>query len=113
MRLADHQERRINPRLEITRPGKIRQGGHSRYDQARTINVSTGGALLEIVSPRQVKIGDQLGVAVAWSDTAVLRATNVLPARVIRSRPIDEHRQEVAVQFVLPEAAPQAASVAA
>lgn len=92
-------ERRAFVRLAIDRPCKVRR--HSaRFEQAHTLNVSTGGALLELRTPRAVTIDERLSVAVAWDDSPVLAHQALLPARVVRVDIADDGRQVVAVEYL-------------
>jgi len=93
-------ERRIADRTDITRPCKLQRRGASPFDSASTINLSTSGALLEIRTARPPAVGEQLAVAVAWTSSPVINSDSLVPARVIRSTPIDANRARVAVEFL-------------
>lgn len=104
-------DRRVNPRLPLDRPAKIARHSAARYESAQTVNVSTGGALLDLRSPRPVAVGERLGVAVAWAQEGLIASANVIPARVVRSDCCPDGTQRVAVQFmVAPEVALAAAA---
>ena len=99
-------DRRRAPRLALDRPAKIARHAAARYEPAITVNVSTSGALLDIVSARPVTVGERLGVAVAWAREGLISSTNVLPAKVVRcDGPGDgpsDRAQRIAVEFLVP-----------
>lgn len=96
--MADN-ERRRSARHPLARPAKVRCLQTGRYLAARTQNVSSNGALLEIDHPSLLVSGQQVSVAVAWSRRdAVLKRDDMYQATVVRSLGLGG-RQHVAVVF--------------
>ncbi len=99
MRLAT-ADRRLAHRIAVDRPAKLRRRAGHQFEQARTLNVSTTGALLEVESLRPVAVGEALAVAVAWDNGPVISAQAFQTAQVVRAERLDDRRQRVAVTFV-------------
>lgn len=108
MRLA--QERRRAARIDVARACRVRRQAGLAFGTARTINMSTGGALLEVDSTRPIAPGERLAVAVAWDSGPLVGSSSFVPARVIRATEAasdqgTSRRQQVAIQFEAAEAA--------
>lgn len=97
-------ERRRHERRAVTRPCKLYHAGSARYLSGYTRDLSEGGALLEIDSPRRIEPEDVLDVLVAWNDRALLHQEDQIPARVTRVLHTDSPRQFVAVEFTKSQA---------
>ncbi len=91
MRLVDQgvaslpDERRVFPRFDISRPCKVYHPASGRFIAGRTRNLSAGGALVEIDTPRDFTPGDTLELAIAWTRRAVLPADALVEAKVVRT----------------------------
>lgn len=92
-------ERRQHPRSPITRPCKLFRCATGRYESGQIVNLSSSGALVEVVAPRPLAQGDRVRLGVLWSGAGVLRDDRLLEARVVRSHRSDNGRQTVAVEF--------------
>lgn len=92
-------ERRRYPRRKIDRACKVYCPATRRYIAARTCDVSDGGVLLIMESSQPMAVGDRVEVVIAWDWAPVLPATAMLPARIIRSAPVDVGRTAIAVAF--------------
>lgn len=95
--------RRKHERTAITRPAKVYHAGSARYLPAYTRDLSAGGALLEIDTPREIRVDDSIEVLVAWHDRTLLSAAEQVRARVTRVLRTDTPRQYVAVEFAMPQ----------
>ncbi len=102
-------DRRTSHRQPVTRACKLYRPGALQYASARTINLSEDGALIEVVSPRPVGVGEKVEVGIAWTSSPLLSADSFRTARVIRVRETGPDTLQVAVQFA---AAPALAAVA-
>jgi hypothetical protein len=91
--------RRSSPREPVTRPCKMLHIPSRRYAQARTCNVSAGGALIELDMPRQLMPGEEVDLVIAWRPAGVLDSGQMVRAKVIRSSTGDSGRQMVALEF--------------
>lgn len=103
-------DRRLTPRINMSKPCKVFRRGTQRYLAARTNDVSAGGASLAIESPRAVSAGERLDVGVAWSRSPIVLEDALVEARVIRVGAFADNRQFVAVAFDVPEVLPLAAA---
>ena len=99
MAFDDHHERRVLPRIGMRRPVKVFHEPTSRFLPAHTINVSDGGLLLEIDTPRPLRVGEALRVVVAWDRPGVARLEDMERCEIVRREPLNR----VAVRLTKPE----------
>lgn len=92
-------ERRRTPRWPIVRGCKVLREGVQRFEVATTANVSTLGALVEVRCPRAFGAGERVRVGVSWEGGPLIESERMVEGRVVRARPIEHGRQEVAVCF--------------
>jgi hypothetical protein len=93
------QERRAAPRLRMSRGAKVYSPLTRRYYAARTIDMSRGGAMVSITSPRTLIAGDKLDIAIAWDDRCLIPQATMVKAEVARVvGRIGEH-QAVGIRF--------------
>jgi hypothetical protein len=102
--------RRRHPRHSLTRPCKVFHWPTQRYLFSTTCDVSNGGALLLIDSMRMLAPDDRIDVLIAWNEEMILRESDHIRARVVRSLPSRDHEQLVAVEFDQAIAEPLAAA---
>jgi len=104
------QERRECDRTAMSRPVKLRCMTTGRYFTGMTRDISAGGALVEVDHPSRLLPGQSVRVGIAWRPAqAVLSATAMTPATVVRSLGMGEYAH-VALQF---KRQPQATALAA
>lgn len=102
-------ERRSHPRIRLSRPVRVVRGeSPSGLSFARTTDVSVGGALIEIATPRPFAIGESVRVAVL-AEHAVIDPRSLAEATIIRAEPIGPGRQRIAVCYASQQAVPAAA----
>lgn len=94
-----HPERRETPRLVIDRPAKVYCPLTRRYHAARTLDVSRTGAMISITTPRTLRAGDELDLAIAWNDRAVIPQSSMVRVRITRIAACIGDHQAVGVQF--------------
>jgi len=92
-------ERRIAERLELKRLAKVMHHPSHRYLPANTRNISTTGALIEIITTRPLAAGDNLDLFVDFDDTDVLTNENAVSATIVRVHEWTDERQTVAIHF--------------
>jgi hypothetical protein len=92
-------DRRQHARIAVSRPCKMLRVSTQRYESAVTTNVSVGGALMEIAAGREFSAGEELLIAIAWNDAAVVRSNEMIRAEVVRSLRGPSGRQMVALRF--------------
>jgi len=78
---------------------KVRDRRTLLFSAGKTSDISVGGAMLRVDRARAFAPGDELDVAIAWGNDAVLTGDSLVRATVRRVMPIDHHHQAVAVQF--------------
>jgi nitrous oxidase accessory protein NosD len=92
-------DRRREGRFALDRPVKVQCLETGRYLAGRTINVSPGGALVEVAHPSLLVPGQRVKLGVSWvRQQAVLAARDMAEATVVRSLGLGP-RQSVAVCF--------------
>jgi len=92
-------ERRTHGRADAMLGCKILRPAVARYLSARTVDVSAGGAQLEIDTTRPLIDGEDIEVGVAWTGSGLLSTRDLVTARVVRASEIHDNRQKVAVRF--------------
>jgi len=105
-------DRRTAPRLPVERLCKVFHEPTRRYLTALTRDVSAGGALFTVESPRALNVGDSIEILIAWHHRAILSASDQIEATVTRSL-FEGAKQVVAVAFTASESARHAANVCA
>jgi len=93
------EDRRRYPRACAEIACKCRRSARTLYTPGRTIDVSDGGAAIEIATPRACERGERLALAFEHPECIVAHATRMLGATVVRTGPIVGGRQRVAVAF--------------
>lgn len=106
------RERRRHDRLALARACKLRAQRDLRYQPARTRDISAGGALLELDSPRPLAEGQSIAIAIDFAGRSLLTQEQVVEAKVVRAGPVLNRRQTVAVAFRDAIAMPGVAAVA-
>lgn len=102
-------ERRRHTRVECTRPCKLLHPASMRYMAARTLDLSSSGALLELSHHRPLHAGDRVDVLVDWDQRGVVARDTTLEATVVRLGPAENSRQQVGVAFCADQSVPLAA----
>lgn len=102
-------ERRQQARVECARPCKLLHPASMRYMAARTLDLSLGGALIEVSHHRPLQAGDRVDVLVDWDQRGVVARDTTLEATVVRLGPTESTRQRVGVSFDAGQAVPLAA----
>jgi c-di-GMP-binding flagellar brake protein YcgR len=86
----------------------VRDGVPAGLAFARTLDVSLGGALIEIAAPRSFCPGESVRVAIL-SDVVVIDPRAMVEATVVRVQQDGPGRQRVGVRFVREQSLPVAA----
>lgn len=96
---TDPSERRQHARYPVQRLVKLRLPGSGRFWNARTCNMSAGGAMITLDYPARLQSDDTLQIAIPRHDgQAVIHNDQLFDAQVIRNLGHDGV-QHVAVQF--------------
>ncbi|MBU6413880.1 MAG: PilZ domain-containing protein [Planctomycetes bacterium] len=110
---SKHPERRHTPRIAVDRAAKVYCPLTRRYYAARTLDVSRAGAMMSISTPRTLRTGEELEVAICWDDRAVIPQASMVKAQIARvAARIGDHQavgvqfaDEISLQHALPAAA--------
>ena len=92
-------DRRAYTRSEKMIAVKLRRSARTLFTGGRTLDVSQGGALIELIGPREARAGERIAIAFERLHCPVARAAKMLGAKIIRVEPMCDGRQRVAVQF--------------
>lgn len=98
MSTFDTTERRVNPRVIVTKACKVLHVATRKYLPAKTCDVSSGGALLRITTPRPLVPGEEIQVFIAWDNRNLLSTGEQVRAHVMRTY-FDGVEQVVGVRF--------------
>lgn len=85
--MSELPERRRHPRRPITRSAKFFHEPSLRYADATTIDVSDGGALVEVRPVRVYFPGDRVRLAIDFPAMGILRASEMVGATIVRAEP--------------------------
>lgn len=97
--MGPNPDRRQHLRTPIDRPCKVYHRASRQYLPARTCDLSSGGALIRIGSPRPIAAGDELDVYISWGKKPVVSSAQLVPAKVVRVAASLENTQAIAVEF--------------
>jgi c-di-GMP-binding flagellar brake protein YcgR len=92
-------ERREHERRAISKGCKLFHWGSRRYLSARVCDVSVGGALLRVESPRRITMDEQVDVLISWDDRALVRSADEINATIVRANETATGEWVVAVRF--------------
>lgn len=77
-------DRRYDDRVRLKRPCKVFDPHAGKYWMGETINLSTGGALLRLLRPLEIRPGDTLYVGVAFKRRQGLIHSHEMMEAVVR-----------------------------
>lgn len=92
-------DRRKHTRLDLEIAVKLRRCANALYSCGRTLDVSAGGAGIELIGPREAHPGERIAIAFENLRCPVTRAARMIGAEVVRVGPMRDGRQQVAVRF--------------
>ncbi|HZW09171.1 MAG TPA: PilZ domain-containing protein [Phycisphaerales bacterium] len=92
-------ERRRHERRPVERACKLIHPSSLRYLAARTRDLSSGGALLELPAERPLAVGDRVDVLVDWDSRGLVSRGSTVGATVVRVGDSGPERQSVGVEF--------------
>lgn len=100
-------DRRAHPRTETALRCKVLAEGRVRYLPGRTLDVSAGGASVELRTTRALRAGEAVEIAVNWDEAALLRREGARAGRVVRAGPLVGGRQVAALAYESAEGLPE------
>jgi hypothetical protein len=93
-------DRRLYARSRAARPAKLFHRAGLAYAPGTSEDLSEGGALLKLHSARRFEAGDVVDIVVEPKVApGVVRTRSLIEATVIRSMPLGDAQQFVAVRF--------------
>lgn len=95
----NQQEKRNFERKSIVRRCKVCLPGRPSASSGETTNASESGCLIRIGRDRDLSVGDEVRVAVAWDGQGVIRDEDLVTAHIRRVVPIDHHHQAVGLEY--------------
>ena len=96
-------DRRLYERTPASIGCKLLPNAECRYRSALTADISAGGALLDLRTPKPLRVGETLTISVNWSGGAVMSRSESIQATVVRTGPLLDQTQRVAVEFDEPQ----------
>ncbi len=96
-------DRRAFERAECRIAVKLRRSANAIYSSGRTLDLSMGGAGIEIVGPREAHEGERIAIAFENLRCPVTRAARMIGAQIVRAEPMREGHQRIAVSFDAPQ----------
>ena len=98
--LQDH-ERRQHVRFPFNRPGKVYDRRSRKYTSCLAVDMSRGGALIEMKYAIPVAQGVHLMLGVVAADReGLIRSEQMMEVEVVRAMKFDDSRQFLAVRYV-------------
>lgn len=99
LKLKHSSERRTHPRSFTEIAVKLRRSARTLFTGGRTLDVSQGGASIELFGPREAHAGERIAIAFENLHCPVTRASRMIGAQVIRVEPMRDGKQRVAIEF--------------
>lgn len=97
-------DRRRYPRRHAEFACKIRCPSTGRYLRAQTSDLSEGGAMLTVQTPRPLADGQAIEIALRDDGHALIHRADLIRAQIVRSSARLDRHQVLAVQFDRPQA---------
>lgn len=92
-------ERRAHPRKNTEVSVKLRRSARTLFTCGQTVDLSQGGASIELYGPREAHAGERIAIAFENLHCPVTRAARMIGATVIRVEPTVNGCQMIAIEF--------------
>jgi c-di-GMP-binding flagellar brake protein YcgR len=92
-------DRRQNERYPVEKGCKLFHWPTRKYLSAKMCDISRGGAMLKVETPRSMLTDEDVDVLISWDDRALVRSADEVSARVVRSFETSSGDRMVAVEF--------------
>lgn len=99
MATTSHDRRQFE-RRNASKLCKVFHRPTQRYLAGLLCDISSGGALVRVLSSRPIATTDELDLVIAWSGQHILVGNAALHAQVVRVLPTDSREQMLGVQFI-------------
>lgn len=96
-------DRRQHARTAAEIACKLLQHADCKYRAALTADVSAGGALLTLRTPKPLSVGESLELSVNWNGRPLMARDELVRATVVRTGPLLDQTQRIAVRFDEPQ----------
>ncbi len=97
-------DRRVYQRTDLRVAVKLRRQANAIYSSGRTLDVSMGGAGIELNGPREAHEGERIAIAFENMNCPVTRAARMIGAQIVWAEPMRDGHQRVAIRFDAPQA---------
>jgi len=104
IKLEGLNDRRVYERCDRRISVKLRRQANAIYSSGRTLDLSMGGAGVELVGPREAHEGERIAIAFENISCPVTRAARMIGAQIVRAEPMRNGHQRIAVRFDAPQA---------
>tara|TARA_E500000318_G_C3505877_1_gene190257 strand:- start:118 stop:459 length:342 start_codon:yes stop_codon:yes gene_type:complete len=101
--MPNASDRRRHTRTPTEIACKLIQNAQCRYRTAVTTDISAGGALLDLRTPKPLRAGETLSMSVNWNGRPLMSRDELVTATVVRAGPLLDQSQRVAVEFDEPQ----------
>ncbi len=102
-------DKRRFDRKPLVKRCKVCLPGRPTACAGETSNASESGCLIRVGRDRELNVGDEVRIAVAWDGEGVIRDDDLVTATVRRIVPIDHHHQAVGLEYTWTRAMSRAA----
>ena len=96
-------DRRQHARHNAEIACKLLRQAEGKYRTAKTADVSAGGASFTLLTPKPLQVGETLQLSVNWHGEALMKRSELINAVVVRTGPLLDKAQQVAVRFDEPQ----------
>jgi len=86
-------------RKDVVRKCKVCLPGRPTAAAGETTNVSESGCLVRLGRNGDLKVGDEVRIAIAWDGQGIIRDEELVTACVRRVVPIDHHHQAIGLEY--------------
>lgn len=98
-----HPNRRRFERADTEIACKVRRDARTVYSPGKTIDLSAGGAAIELAGPREARVGERIAVAFENARCPITRAAHMVTATIVRVMDHREGVQRVGLAFDTPQ----------
>jgi c-di-GMP-binding flagellar brake protein YcgR len=107
-RITELKPDAINERRAFVRSGsrvavKLRQCANTLFTAGRTIDLSMGGAAIELSGSRKAQKGDRIAIAFENASSPITCVSKMVGAEVVRIEAANNGRQRIGVRFDAPQ----------
>ncbi len=96
----EQEDRRLDRRLQLDRPVKVRDPRGGKYMPGHTLNVSPGGLLIALRGGAHLPAGTPIEVAIDWTgSTPLVRQSVMVPATIVRRAGVNGADTYLALRF--------------